>query len=249
MINRALATKYFAGEDPIGKSIRFNLLDETPETPHNVYFSIVGVVGDFINAGIQSPPMPEAFLPYSFTGFGNRGIMVRTSVDPNTLLNSIRRAMWKIDPELVLAEPLTLDEYLTRNSYAKPKFGVFAFSACALVGLLLSLIGIFTVTAYTVSLLTHEIGIRMALGARRSDVFSMVLWKALRIVGAGIAVGLVASLLLAPALRTQLWGVSMFDGVTFSIVALLLLATGLLASYLPALKAVQVDPNTALRAE
>jgi putative ABC transport system permease protein len=249
VINQTLARRYFGAEDPIGKEIRFNLLDDIPETPHNLYFSIIGVVSDFTNAGIEKPPMPEAFLPHSFTGFGGRGVLVRTAVDPNALLNSMRRAMWDLDPRIVLSEPLALEDYLARNSYAKPRFGVVAFGVCALVGLLLSLIGIFTVTAYTVSLLTHEIGIRMAFGAQRSDVLNLVLSKGLRLVVAGIMLGLVASLLLVPVLHTQLWGVSMFDGFTFLIVALLLLATGMLASYLPALRAMRVDPNSALRCE
>jgi putative ABC transport system permease protein len=249
VINHTLARRYFADEDPIGKQIRLNWLDEMPKAPHNVYFSIIGVVSDFTNAGIQKPPMPEAFVPHSIFGINGRGVLVRTAVDPNALLNSMRRAMWDLDPRIVLSEPLPLEDYLAQKSYAKPEFGVVAFGMCALVGLVLSLIGIFTVTAYTVSLLTHEIGIRMAFGAERADVLNLVLSKGLRLVVGGIMLGLIASLLLVPALRTLLWGVSIFDGITFVIVALLLLATGMLASYLPALRAVRIDPSSALRCE
>jgi putative ABC transport system permease protein len=249
VVNRTLARSYFGDQDPIGKQIKFNRLDEIPQAPRNVYFSIVGVVTDFTNSGVQSATKPEAFVPYSFISFGGFGILVRTAADPNLLMNSIRRVMWNLDPDVSITEPLTLVEYLARYSYAKPRFGVLALAICAGVGLLLSLIGIFTITAYTVSLLTHEIGIRMALGARPADVLGMVLRKCLRLVGAGIVVGIVASLALAPALRPQLWGVSTFDGITFLAVALLLLTAGMLASYLPALKAVQVDPNAALRAQ
>jgi ABC-type antimicrobial peptide transport system permease subunit len=117
------------------------------------------------------------------------------------------------------------------------------------VGLLLSLIGIFTITAYAFSLMTHEIGIRMALGARPGDVLHMVLHKCLKVVGIGIGIGVAAALLMVPALRSLLWGVSAFDGVTFGLVVLLLAAAGILAAYLPALRAVRIDPNKALRAE
>jgi putative ABC transport system permease protein len=172
---------------------------------------------------------------------------VRTAIDPNLLFNSMRRAMCNMDPEVVLTEPVTIDQFLDQHNYAKPRFGVISFAVCAGVGLLLSLIGIFTITAYTFSLMTREIGIRMALGARAGDVLQMVLSKCLKVVGIGI--GLAAAFLMVPVLRSQLWGVSAFDGVTFASVVLLLAAAGALAAFLPALRAVRIDPNTALRAE
>lgn len=249
VINRALARKYFGEEDPLGREIKFNRMDEIPDMPHNVYFTIVGIVSDYTNSGIERPPMPEAFVPYSFGYFHGFGLLVRTEGDPKLLLNSIRRVLWNMDRDVTLTEPLTLEEYLIRNSYAKPRFGMIAFSICAGVGLLLSLIGIFTITAYTVSLLTHEIGLRMAMGARHADVLRMVLQRCLKSLGIGLLLGVAISLLLTPLLRSQLWGVSSFDVLTFIAVVLLLLGTGILAAYLPALRAVRVDPNSALRAE
>ena len=173
----------------------------------------------------------------------------RTNGDPSLMLNNLRRVMWDMDPDITMTEPRTVDDFLDERTYAKPRFGVVSFAVCAGVGLFLSLIGIFTITAYTVSLMTHEIGIRMALGARPGDVLEMVLRKCLKVVGIGIALGLGVSLMMVPVLRSQLWGVSAFDGVTFGVVILLLMGAGVLASYLPALRAVRIDPNAALRAE
>jgi putative ABC transport system permease protein len=249
VINEALARKYFANEDPIGRRIQFDVPDTPEQPPRKLSFSIVGVVSDFRNSGIERPPSPEVIIPHSFVPVRGFGFLVRTGFDPDLLLNSLRRVMWNLDPEIVLTEPMTVDQFLEDRTYAKSRFGVISFAVCAGVGLLLSLIGIFTVTAYTVSLMTHEIGIRMALGAQREDVLRMVLRKCLKVVGVGIAAGLAGALLLVPALRSQLWGVSAFDGITFVLVVLLLAGAGALAAYLPALRALHIDPNTALRAE
>ena len=154
VINQAMARKYFGTEDPIGHQIKISRLDQDPHAVHNVAFSIVGVVSDFANEGIERPPAPEAIFPHSFVPFGGFGILVRTAIDPNLLLNSMRRVMWNLDPEIALNEPITLDPFLDQQTYSKPRFGVISFAVCAGVGLLLSLIGIFTITAYTVSLMS-----------------------------------------------------------------------------------------------
>jgi putative ABC transport system permease protein len=249
VINQAMARKYFGTEDPIGRQLRFAELDENPDTVHNVAFSIIGVVSDFANDGIERPPAPEAIIPHSFVSFDGFGFLVRTAIDPDLLLNSMRRVMWNLDPEIALNEPKTLDQFLEAQTYAKPRFGVISFAVCAGVGLFLSLIGIFTITAYTVSLMTHEIGIRMALGAQPANVLEMVLRKCLKVVGIGIGVGIAAAPLMVPVLRSMLWGVSAFDPITFASVVVLLAAAGALAALLPALRAVRIDPNKALRAE
>jgi predicted permease len=249
VINQALARKYFANEDPIGREIQFDVPVGRDQPPQKTSFSIIGIVSDFRNSGIEKPPSPELIVPHSFVAFSGFGFLVRTQIDPDLLLNNMRRVMWNLDPEIVLTEPMTVDQFLEDRTFAKARFGVISFAVCAGVGLFLSLIGIFTITAYTVSLMTHEIGIRMALGAQRADVLEMVLRRCLKVLGVGIAAGLAAALLLVPALRSQLWGVSAFDGITFAFVVLLLAGAGALAAYLPALRAVRIDPNTALRAE
>jgi predicted permease len=249
VINRELARKYFGADDPIGRQIQFDVPGENEHAAHKVTFSIIGIVSDFRNEGLESPPAPQAIIPHSFVPENGFGLLVRTKTDPKLELNSIRRVMWNMDPEITLTEPRTLDQFLDERTYAKPRFGVVSFAVCAGVGLLLSLIGIFTITAYTVSLMTHEIGIRMALGARPADVLEMVLRKCLKVVGIGIALGLAVAVGVVPVLRSQLWGVSAFDGVTFGAVVVLLIGAGALASYLPARRAVRIDPNTALRAD
>ena len=249
VISQEFARKYFGTEDPIGRPVEFVVPDENARAPHKVTFSIIGIVSDFKNAGLENPPEPQAVIPHSFIPIEGFGLLVRTATEPKLQLNSIRRVMWSMDPEVMLTEPKTLDEFLDEQEYARPRFGVVSFAVLAGVGLALSLIGIFTITAYTVSLMTHEIGIRMALGARPGDVLEMVLRKCLKVVGIGIGVGLGVALGVVPVLRSQLWGVSAFDGVTFAIVVVLLIAAGALAAYLPALRAVRIDPNTALRAE
>lgn len=249
VVNQQFARKYFGAQDPMGRQIEFDLPTGNDHAPRKATFSIIGVVSDFRNAGLESPIAPQAIIPHSFIPADGFGFLVRTQSDPNLQLNSIRRVMWSMDPEITLTEPWTLDKFLDERTYAKPRFGVVSFAVCAGVGLLLSLIGIFTITAYTVSLMTHEIGIRMALGARPGDVLDMVLRKCLKVVGIGIALGLAVALAVVPLLRSQLWGVSAFDGITFTIVVMLLIGAGALASYLPALRAVRIDPNTALRAD
>ena len=249
VINQTLARKYFGAVDPIGKVIQFGIPEESGHSEHPASFSIVGVVSDFANAGVENPTSAEAIIPHSFIVTSGFGMLVRTNGDPSLMLNNLRRVMWDMDPDITMTEPRTVDDFLDERTYAKPRFGVVSFAVCAGVGLFLSLIGIFTITAYTVSLMTHEIGIRMALGARPGDVLEMVLRKCLKVVGIGIALGLGVSLMMVPVLRSQLWGVSAFDGVTFGVVILLLMGAGVLASYLPALRAVRIDPNAALRAE
>lgn len=249
VINQTFARKFFGTEDPIDKEIQLNLPDEKTQAERPATFSIVGVVNDFANDGLQNPTSPEAVVPHSFLATDGFGMLVRTERDPKLMLNSIRHVMWEMEPEIALTEPRTLDEFLDQQTYAKPRFGVVSFAMCAGVALFLSLIGIFTITAYTVSLMTHEIGIRMALGARPGDVLEMILRRCLKVVGAGIGLGVVVALMVAPVLRSELWGVSTFDGVTFGVVVALLMGAGVLAAYLPALRAVHIDPNRALRAE
>jgi predicted permease len=249
VINQTFARKFFGTEDPIDKEIQLNLPAEAAKSERPATFSIVGVVSDFANDGLQSPISPEAVVPHSFLAMDGFGMLVRTERDPKLMLNSMRHVMWEMDPEITLTEPRTLDEFLDERTYAKPRFGVVSFAVCAGVGLLLSLIGIFTITAYTVSLMTHEIGIRMALGARQGDVLKMVLRKCLKVVGAGVALGVTVALMVVPVLRSQLWGVSAFDGLTFGAVVVLLMSAGVLAAWLPARRAVHIDPTRALRAE
>src|SRR5262249_7351014 len=155
---------------------------------------------------IQDPTMPEMFVPYTITGAFDRGILVRTSVAPMTLLNSVRREIWAVDRNIALTFAGTLEEFLKQFSYAEPRFGLVLMGVFATVGLVLVALGVFSVFAYTVSRQTHEIGIRMALGAGRSDVLMMVLRLGAVLLGLGLAAGLLVSFGVTRVIASQLWG-------------------------------------------
>jgi putative ABC transport system permease protein len=247
VVNRTLVKSYFGTEDPIGKQIKLNSLDQIPNVPHDVYYQIVGVVSDYRNSGMDEPVLPQVLIPYTFAGIGDRVILVRTSVNPELLVNDIRQALADTDPNILMLHTGTVDEYLQTHVYMKPKFRVISFGICAGIGLGLALIGLFGIMAYSVTLQTHEFGIRIALGAQASNILQLVLRKGLLLVGSGILLGLVASLLSVRILRSQLWGVSAFDRGAFILAPLALLTTGLLACYIPARRAMRVDPMVALR--
>jgi len=247
VINETLAHNFFGKEDPLGKSIKFNFLDTIADAPHDVYFEIVGVISDAKNRGLQETPIPEAFLPYTITGAFERGVLVRTSVEPLSMLMSVRREIWSVDRGVALTLTGTLEDYLRRFSYSQPRFGLILFGFFATMGLTLVGIGIFSVMAYTVSLQTHEIGIRMALGAQRDNVLMMVLRRGLLLIAIGIAAGELASIGLTGLVQSQIWGVSPRDPLTFSAVVMVLIMVGAAACFAPARRATRVDPMVALR--
>jgi putative ABC transport system permease protein len=249
VVNRTMVEKYFAGQDPVGSKIKFNEFDDIPVTPHNTYYEIVGVVSDFKNGRLEHPVLPQAFIPYTFSGIGDRSLMLRAAVEPTALLNTVRLTLADVDSGPVVARPGTLDEFLEAYDLVKPRFRVISFSVCAGIGLGLSMIGLFGVMAYSVALQTHDLGVRMALGAQTGNILSLVMRQGLILVGSGVLAGLVAALLCVRLLRSQLFGVSAFDMGAFLLASLALLVTGLLACYLPARRATRVDPLVALRYE
>jgi len=163
------------------------------------------------------------------------------------MLNTVRREIWAIDRNVALTMTGSLNDYLRSFSYAEPRFSLILLSVFASLGLALVLIGVYSVIAYTVSRQTHEIGIRMALGAGTTDVLRMVLWMGARLLGLGLAAGLIASFAVTRLIASQLWGVSPHDPVTLCCVVAVVASTGLAASYFPARRATRVDPMVALR--
>ena len=248
VVNQTLVKKFFGQQDPIGQRIKLNMLETEIDPPvKDPVFEIIGVVADAKNSGIQDPPRPELFVPYTVTGAFERGILVRTSKDPLAMLNSVRREIWAIDRNVALTLTGSLNDYLKSFSYAEPRFSLILLSVFASLGLVLVLIGVYSVIAYTVSRQTHEIGIRMALGASRADVLRMVLWMGAQLLGMGLAVGLVASFAVTRLIASQLWGVSPHDPVTLCGVVAIVATAGLAACYFPARRATRVDPMVALR--
>ena len=248
IVNQTLVKKFFGQDDPIGQRIKLTMLETEADPPvKDPVFEIVGVVADAKNSGIQDPPRPELFVPYTITGAFERGILVRTSRDPLTMLNAVRREIWALDRNVALTLTGSLKDYLKSFSYSEPRFSLILLSVFASLGLVLVLIGVYSVIAYTVSRQTHEIGIRMALGAGRADVLRMVLWMGARLLGLGLAAGLLASFAVTRLIASQLWGVSPHDPVTLCSVVAVVAASGLAACYFPARRATRVDPMIALR--
>ena len=249
VINQTLARNFFGKDDPIGRNVYLKTLATWPEPMKNPLFEIIGVVSDAKNRGIQDPPVPELYLPYTITGFAERGILVRTGPDPMTLLPEIQREIWAFDRNVALTNTGTINDYLKRFSYTQPRFALTLLAVFAAVGLILVAIGVYSVIAYTVSRQTHEIGIRVALGASRSQVLGVVLRMGLALVGLGIAVGLIASAAASRLIASQLWGVTPYDPLTLIVVVAVVVAAGVAACYFPARRAMSVNPVQALRYE
>jgi len=249
VVNQAFTKKYLSGDNPIGKQVRITQLSEFVDKVPDPTFEIIGVVYDVKNDGLQKPPGPEIWVPYTVTGSAFRGIMVRTTQEPLSMMNAVRHEIWATDPNVALTLTGTLEGYISQFSYAGPRFGFMLMIIFAGIGLILVTIGVYSVLAYTTAQRTQEIGIRMALGAESSDVLAMVIRMGLRLVAIGVVLGLLASIALGKIIATQLWGVSAYDPWTLTCVPALLLLTGLLACWLPARRAARVDPLIALRHE
>ena len=249
VVNEAFARTYFGSEDPLGQKIKVNVFDELPETPHDAYFEVVGVVTDFKNRGLLEPPFPEAFLPHSITGVEDRNILATTAVDPKSLLASVQREIWAVDSNAAVIQSGSIRDVLSEEAYIRPQFGLITIGTFAGIGLALVLVGIFSVMAYAVAMRTHEIGVRMALGAQHGDVLGMVLLQGLRLLSFGILIGVLTSLGLSRFLAGQISSVSATDPLTFSAVVIVFFGVGLLACLLPARRAARCDPLVALHYE
>jgi putative ABC transport system permease protein len=249
IINQTFAKKYLGGDNPIGQRVRLSQMETALDPVHDPWFEIIGVVADAKNRGLQDAPEPEVWVPYTVTGSFERGILVRTAKDPLSMLNAVREEIWATDRSVALTMTGTLDGYISQFSYAGPRFGFFLLGIFASIGLVLVSIGVYSVLAYTATRRTHEIGIRMALGAERGDVLKLVVTMGLRLVILGVVIGLMVSLGVARVMATQVWGVSPYDPATLITVPLLLLITGLIACWVPARRAARVDPLVALRYE
>jgi putative ABC transport system permease protein len=249
VVNQTFVNKYLHGENPIGREVRINQLADFEDKVPEPMFEIVGVVADAKNHGLQDPPDPEIWIPYTVTGSAFRGILVRTAKDPLTMLKAVRHEVWATDPNVALTLTGSLEGYISQFSYAGPRFGFTLMLIFGSIGLILVTIGVYSVLSYTTARRTQEIGVRMALGAHGSDVLRMVIRLGLRLVAFGAAIGLVVSVALARILATQLWEISPYDPWTLTLVPAVLLVTAFLACWFPARRAARVDPLIALRYE
>ena len=238
LISDLLAKKVFPNEEPIGHRLVLGLGGDA--------YEIIGIVGDIRHRALENEPSPAMYLP---TLEGNwMNLVIRGQGDPANLAAAVRREVKAIDPEQPVAAIKTMDEWLSTAASA-PRYRTSLLGLFALVALVLACTGIYGVMSYTVAQRTHEIGVRMALGASRIDVLKLVIRQGMGLVGIGVAVGLLAALALTRVMSSLLFGVTPKDPLTFTGVALFLTLVALLACYIPARRATKVDPLVALRYE
>ena len=239
IINEAMARRFWRGSDPLGKRVNFCSLEPQP-----CWYSIIGVVGNVHQFGLEAEPTFDVY----FTGGWTPYFVIQTGPDPVTLAGAATHVVHQADPSLPVVRVTTMDALLS-DSLSPHRFSAALIAIFAALALLLAAIGIYGVMSFTVSQRTQEIGIRMALGAQPASVRGMVLKHTLKLTLLGVALGLAGAFALVRFLDSLLFGVGSYDAVTFVGVPFLLAAVAMLASYLPARRAVRVDPLVALRFE
>lgn len=243
IINQSIARRWFPNENPIGKQLKLINPEYSDE-----WRTIVGVVGDVTYSGLDSPGQHVVYTPFSQTPFFWVYVLVRTTSSPTNLVAMIRNAISSADPNLQVAAVQTMEQVVSQ-SVAQPRFNMLLISAFAVLALVLAAVGIYGVISYGVTQRIHELGIRMALGARPRDVLKLVVGQGMTLTLIGIVIGLAAAFGLTHLMKNLLFGVSATDPLTFASIALLLVGAAFIACYVPARRATRVDPMVALRYE
>ncbi|HEV2842283.1 MAG TPA: ABC transporter permease [Chthoniobacterales bacterium] len=242
VISEKTARHYWPGENAIGKRLKPGLT--TSEGP---WREVIGIVKDTRQNDFVAPPKMQMYLVHSqINSFAPNALVVRTSIDPLSLATSVRNAVWSIDKDQPVSNIRSMEEIVSR-AVARQRFSTMLLGIFATLALVLAAVGIYGVMSYSIAQRTHEIGIRMALGAQRSDVLKMAVGQGLRLVLIGVAIGVVSAFVLTRVMASLLFGVSATDPVTFVAISLVLITVALLASYIPALRAARIDPMVALR--
>lgn len=244
VINQTLARRFFANESPIGKHIKPGMSSGKTDT----MCEIVGVVGDVKHRRLWLPGDPESYVPYDQNPIGGMNIVVRSAADPMTLLSALRAQVHALDPELPTYKAQRMEDYLVA-SVAQRRFTSLLCSIFAGAGMLLAVVGLLGVMSYSVAQRTHEIGVRVAVGAAKTDILRLILGEGMGITLVGVGVGLLGAIGLSSVVKSQLFGVSAMDPLTFLGVIFLLALVALAACYIPARRATRVDPMVALRYE
>ena len=250
VINEALAARDFPGQDPVGKHVTFGIAHTVSANPADTVRArgeIIGVVRTVTHNSLSAKPEPATYLPYHVLPFGP-SFVVRTKADPTVAEREIRAAVAAIDRDVPIYGLQTLSDAVSA-SVQQPRFYTVVCAAFALVALLLAAIGIYGVISYGVSQRSREFGVRIALGATASDVIGLVVRSGALLTGMGLAIGVAGAMLATRAMSALLFDVSPMDGLTFSVVCVVLGVAATLASWLPARRAAAVDPVVAMRAE
>ena len=245
LVNETFVRRHFPNEDPLGRRIDFRIQSDS-DAPE--WREIVGVVGDIRHHGLVREPVPEVYIPFEQEPLFIVAFAIRTAGEPTAMAGAVRQAIWQVDKDQPVAYVLPLRQMASETTalHRTSTLTLLAFTAVALG---LAALGLYGVLSYAVSQRSHEIGIRVAMGATRRDILGMVMGQGLRLAGAGLVVGLLASLALTRLLSSLLFGVSPYDVPTLAIVIVVLTATALLASFVPAIRATRVSPLDALRYE
>ena len=251
VINQTMALHFFGGDEPLGRQFTAKAIAVEGRPLQDVDFQVIGVLRDVKDFGPQVPVIPMALVPHTVTSlFGGGVLFIKTKVAPASLMHAVKEEVWSFDRNVIFSpESGPYVDTFYWLTYSAHEFGLMTFAPLAGIALLLVVIGIFSVMAYTVSLQTHEIGVRMALGAQQDNILKMVLARGARIVAAGIIIGIFASYGITRFLASQVWGVSTADPWTFGLVAIVATFVGLAACYIPARRATCLDPMAALRYE
>jgi len=242
VINERMARRYFAGVDPVGRRMSIRMLEKPVE------HEIVGVAADAKQMNLADETGIEMYVPYLQRPWLTTDLVIRASGDPASLIVPVQRAVREVDKDLPAANIKTMEQ-LFSESVAQPRFYTTLLGTFATIALLLASIGIFGVISYAVTQRTHELGVRIALGAQKSDVLRLIVGQGMMLVGLGILLGLAAAFAVTRFLSSLLYGVSAIDPFIFAAVPVLLAGVALVACYIPARRAMRVDPMVALRYE
>ncbi len=247
IVNEAFAKQYFPGEDAVGKLIKPSISSDDEDDASTKMREIVGVVGDVKHLKLNAEADPEAYEPHAQLTF-DMTMLVKTETDPRALVSAVQSELRAMDKDLPAYDVKTLDEYLA-TAVAQPRFNALLLGIFAGLALILTAVGLYGVMNYSVTQRTHEIGIRVALGAQQQDVLKMVVRQGMTLTCIGIGVGLVGAYFLTRLLETMLFGVSATDPLTFVVISVILAGVALGACFVPARRATNVDPMIALRYE
>ena len=242
IVNQAMADKVWPNENPVGKLL---MLDYNRG---KYAYEVVGVTGGIRYYGLKVDPRPEVFIPHAQNAYLPMNLVVRTASDPNRMIEAIKAQVREMDPAQAISNIRTMDTLVSR-SVAADRFSMWLLGLLGSLALALASTGLFSLLSYLVSQRTHEIGVRMALGARHSDIARLVLGQGAALVAAGLVIGLGASFICARLFSSLLFGISATDPLTFMITPALLSLVALLACYIPARRATKVDPLVALRTD